>query len=189
MARKKDYSKEAIIDSTIDLISKYGKNSFSVRNVASHMKSSTQPIYSNFKDSDKLYRAVLLEVEKRLLVQIIHPYSQFPFRNMGYGFTLFAKENPNLFDAFFSDLEMNKIFIVKFLEKLRTILNQDARFSQMSPENKDSLLNTMWTFSYGLASLLIKGLVDDSSEDAIKEMVLETGTAIIAHHFRKGEGK
>ncbi|MEO1449819.1 MAG: hypothetical protein AAFV07_09815, partial [Bacteroidota bacterium] len=107
MPRKKGYTKEQIVAATIDLIAKYGKESFSVRNVANHMNISTQPIYSNLKDSNELYEAALLEVEKRILLQIAHPYSEFPFRNMGYGFVLFAKENPNLFDAFFNDIEMN----------------------------------------------------------------------------------
>ena len=185
MPRKKNHSKKEIIASALDLIEKYGKDSFSVRNVASHMHISTQPIYSNFKNSDQLYGMVLLEIEKKLLQQIAHPYTNFPFRNMGYGFVLYAKKFPNLFDAFFSDIDMNKKFIQKFLRKLREIVDTDPRFSAMSEEGKDSLLNTMWTFSYGYAFLVIKGLVPKNSEASIMEMILETGTAVILHHLKK----
>lgn len=99
MARKKDHSETKIIDACVDLIAKYGKESFSVRNVANHLGSSTQPIYSYFKDSNQLFQKTLTEIGNRLLDQINFPYTEFPFRNMGYGFTLFAKENPNLFSA------------------------------------------------------------------------------------------
>lgn len=185
MARKKDHSEKGIIEASVDLIAKYGKDSFSVRNVANHLNSSTQPIYSYFKDSDQLYNKTLLEIEHRLLEQIGHPYTEFPFRNMGYGFTLFAKENPNLFDAYFSDLEMNKKFVKKFLKKLRQIMGADPRFEKMSEKGKDGLLDTMWTFCYGYAFLIIKGVAKESSDEAVKEMVLETGNAIISYRFRK----
>lgn len=185
MARKKEHSRETIIDASLDMISKYGKDSFSIRNVANHLNASTQPIYSYFKDGRALYQATLLEIEKRLLAQISYPYSEYPFRNMGFGFTLFAKENPNLFDMYFSDMEMNKRFINKFLDKLRQIVDNDPRFVQLSSKGKDNLLQTLWTFSYGYAFLIIKGLVKDYSDEAIKETVLETGTAMITHTFRK----
>lgn len=183
MSRKKS-SEESIITSTLDLIDKCGKESFSVRNVANHMNISTQPIYSNFENSNQLYSATLAKIEKQLLKKISYPYSEFPFRNMGYGFVLYAKECPNLFDAFFSDIDMNKRFIKIFLKKLRDILDTDQRFYKMSDEGKDSLLTTMWTFSYGYASLIIKGLVDDSSDDSIMKMILDTGTAVIMHRLR-----
>lgn len=156
-----------------------------MRNVANHMHTSTQPLYSNFKDSSELYTVALLEIEKRLLQQIAHPYSEFPFRNMGYGFVLFARENPNLFDAFFYDIEMNKRFIKKFLERLREIVDTDPRFTKLSAAGKSSLLNTMWTFSYGYAFLIIKGLAPEKTEEAIKQLILDTGTAVIIHHLKK----
>ncbi len=185
MARNKDHSEKGITEATVDLIAKYGKDSFSVRNVANHLNCSTQPIYSYFKDSNQLYHKALLEIEHRLINQINYPYTDLPFRNMGFGFTLFAKENPNLFDAYFSDLEMNKQFLNKFLSKLRQILSKDSRFNKLGEKGKDKLLETMWTFCYGYAFLIIKGVAKDTSDEAIKEMVLETGTAIISYTTKK----
>lgn len=187
MARKKEHSRETIIEASLDMISKYGKENFSIRNVANHLNASTQPIYSYFTDGSSLYQANLLEIEKRLLAQISHPYTEYPFRNMGFGFTLFAKENPNLFDMYFNDMEMNKRFINKFLEKLREIVDNDPRFVNLSSKGKDQLLQTLWTFSYGYAFLIIKGLVKNASDEAIKETILETGTAMIAHVLKKEE--
>ncbi|MCB0641526.1 MAG: TetR/AcrR family transcriptional regulator [Phaeodactylibacter sp.] len=182
--KKSTHSREGILQATLELIARQGKEQYSVRNVARQLGASTQPIYSYFKDSTELYKSALLAIEQRLLAQIVHPYTEYPFRNMGYGFTLFAKENPRLFEAFFSDIEMNRRFINKFLVKLRAILDTDPRFREMSSPKKDSLLNTMWTFSYGYAFLIIRGLVPDDSDEAIKAMVLETGTAVIQYHFQ-----
>lgn len=185
MARKQSHNKETIIQTAVDLVGKYGKESFSVRNVAKHMNASTQPIYSYFKDTEELYSEVLMEIERLLLKQINIPYSEFVFRNMGFGFTLFAKENPNLFEAFFSEKERNKKFIHVFLQKLRDALDNDHRFHQVSPQGKDQLLEKMWTFSFGYANLIIRGLVEDTSDEVIKQMILDTGTAIIKETFVK----
>jgi AcrR family transcriptional regulator len=185
MARKNSYSEKSIVDATLDLIAKYGKESFSVRNVARHLNASTQPIYSYFRDSNQLYQKVLIEIEDRLLKQVNYPYTDFVFRNVGIGFMLFAKENPNLFDAFFSDLKMNQLFVGKFLSKLREIVDKDERFKKISKQGKDILLKTMWTYSYGYAFLIIKGLTEDTSDKIIKERITETGLAIISHIFQK----
>lgn len=185
MARKKGYSEKHIIEASIDLIAKFGKEKFSVRNVAYHLNASTQPIYSYFNNSDQLYHMVMLEIEKRLLNNINRPYSEYVFRNVGIGFILFAKDNPNLFDAFFSDLQMNKTFVEKFLTKLRDIVDTDGRFNEISASGKDTLLETMWTFSYGYAFLIIKGIANDTSEEAIKSMVAETGMAVISYLLHK----
>lgn len=185
MARKKSHNKEAILQTAVDLIDKYGKASFSVRNVAKHLNASTQPIYSYFSDTQDLYEQVLQEIERLLLQQINHPYSAFVFRNMGYGFTLFAKEHPNLFEAFFNEKERNQRFIHLFLKKLRDALDQDERFHHMSSQGKDLLLEKMWTFCFGYASLIIRGLVPDSSDEQIKQMVLDMGTAVIKDAMAK----
>ncbi|HAA11947.1 MAG TPA: hypothetical protein DCE41_09710 [Cytophagales bacterium] len=185
MARKKDHSEESIIAAAVALVAQKGREHFSVRNVARHMNASTQPIYSYFTDAQALYQATLKEIERRLLAQIAHPYSDYVFRNMGFGFTLFAKENPYLFEAFFSSHELNEKFIRLFLRKLREALDEDERFDQMSSEGKDSLLNKMWTFCFGYSTLIIKGLSSDNSDEVIKNTILDTGQAVILDQLRK----
>ncbi len=179
MSRKQESTKESVLAGALDLIEKHGMASFSVRNVAKHLQISTQPIYSYFGGSSDLYNAVLAEIERQLLAQIEYPYSEFVFRNMGYGFVLFAKEHPNLFSTFFHPNEVNEKFIKVFLEKLRVALDLDERFIQISSKGKDGLMEKMWTFSYGYAFLIVRGLVPNDSEKAIKDMILEVGTAVI----------
>lgn len=185
MARKATYSREMIINAAIEVIENYGKERYSVRNVADHMDASTQPIYSFFSDSPELYRETLLEIKKRLLAHTRINYSDFVFRNMGFGFTLFARDYPNLFRAFFDESDFDTQFVKDFLSDLRSALDTDNRFKALSSEGKDLLLEKMWTFSFGYANLIINGLVEDTSDKAIKKMILDVGTAIIKDAMQK----
>lgn len=184
MPRKTIYDRETIINAAIKLIEKDGHEGFSVRNIADIMGASTQPIYSSFSDSRELYKQVLFEIQERLLSQTRHPYSEYVFRNMGFGFVLFAKHNPNLFIAFFDDDEVNREFIDIFLGKLRQAMDEDHRFDSLSGPSKSLLLEKMWTFSYGYAMLIIKGLVANPTDENIKKMILDTGSAIIKETLR-----
>jgi len=111
MPRKQKNTRDSIIAASLEMIEKDGYDSFSVRNVASHMEISTQPLYSHFKDSTELYQAVLAAIEDRIIRQSEYPYTEHIFRNMGFGFVLFAKHHPNLFNAFFATNEVNEPFI------------------------------------------------------------------------------
>lgn len=185
MPRKATYNKTVIINAAVELIEKYGKERYSVRNVADHLESSTQPIYSFFSDSQELYRETLLEIKKRLLAHTKIQYSDYVFRNMGFGFTLFARDYPKLFRAFFESSDFNTQFVKEFLSDLRRALDSDERFVNVSSKGKDLLLEKMWTFSFGYANLIINGLVEEISDDSIKEMILDVGTAIIRDTLQK----
>lgn len=185
MVRKATYNRTSIINAAVEVIEKYGKESYSVRNIANHMDASTQPIYSFFSDSQELYRDTLLEIKKRLLAHTKIQYSDHAFRNMGFGFTLFARDYANLFRAFFDDSDFNTQFVKEFLDDLRAALDTDERFDQLSSRGKDLLLEKMWTFSFGYANLIINGLVKDTSDEAIKTMILDTGTAVIKDALQK----
>lgn len=185
MPRKTIYDRNAIINAAIELIERNGHEEFSVRNVADILGASTQPIYSSFSDSRELYKEVLLEIQERLLAQTRHPYSEYVFRNMGFGFVLFAKHNPNLFIAFFDDEEVNREFIDLFLSNLLQAMDEDQRFDSLSAASKSLLLEKMWTFSYGYAMLIIQGLVKNPTDENIKNMILNTGSAVIRDTLQK----
>ncbi|WNJ18375.1 TetR/AcrR family transcriptional regulator [Pontibacter sp. G13] len=185
MGRKKHHSRTSILEAAVELVDLQGKEHFAVRNLAKHIGASTQPIYSYFPDFKSLYDAVLEEIGKLHMAYINKPYSEYVFRNMGFGFTLFAKDHPNLFQAFFDDHDRNRTFIEGFLKGLRIALDNDERFDLMSSRGKDVLLDKMWTFCYGYASLIIKKLVLEDSDEQIKDRILETGRAIILDTLKR----
>lgn len=181
------YVKKDIVKAAVGLIREKGVKYFSARNVAKALKSSTQPIYSCFSDSGELYDAVMAEIKLKLIAHTEIEYTDKVFRNMGLGFTYFARDYPNLFIAFFQENEQNQKFIEQFLKDLRTALDQDVRFLEMSAGDKDLLLEKMWIFTYGYANLIIKGMVRETSDADIEKMIVEVGLAVIKEALG-GEG-
>ena len=182
------YDKETIIAAAVDLIKEQGAGYFSVRNVAKTMNCSTQPIYSSFSNSMELYAEVLAEIKRMFIAHTKKQYTDKLFRNMGLGFAYFARDYSNLFLAFFQDKEQNEQFVDQFLKDLRTALDDDTRFLDLSSEGKDGLLEKMWIFTYGYSDLIIKGIVKETSDAAIETMIVDTGTAIIKDVIAKEKG-
>ena len=173
------YNKETIIKAAVQLIADKGLDHFSARNLSKVMKCSVQPIYSNFSDISELLDAVLEEIKKKILDYTKYPHAEFVFRSMGLGFTFFARDYPNLFTAFFHSNQQNQKFIADFLGNLRRDLDKDHRFDTLSGEAKDSLLEVMWIFTYGYANLIVKGIIKETSDEAISKMVIEVGQVMI----------
>ncbi len=181
------FSKTDIINAALELIQEKGGNHFSVRNVAQILQSSPQPIYSNFKDVDELFDATLAEIKRRLIAYMQIAYTDKVFRNMGLGFTFFARDFPRLFSIFLEEGEQNQIFIDAFLKDLRTDLDLDQRFDSLSGEEKDTLLERMWIFTYGYANLIVKGIIKEISNNEIEKMVVEVGTIMIKNALVGGK--
>jgi hypothetical protein len=49
----------------------------------------------------------------------------------------------------------------------------------MAEEDSKQMLNKMWVFTHGLASLLCVGLVDDESDEHIVSILDSVGTVVI----------
>ncbi|WNJ18431.1 TetR/AcrR family transcriptional regulator [Pontibacter sp. G13] len=185
MAVKTKYDRASIIQAAVKLVEEQGHAKYSVRNVAQALNSSTQPIYSHFQDSHEVYEEVLAEIKRRLVAHTRIEYTEFIFRNIGFGFTIFARDYPNLFTAFFDDSGANREFVKEFLSDMRDALDLDERFHLVPAVEKDKLLNKMWTLSYGYTHLIIRGMVDDVSDEALQEFLLDAGTAIIKDTLTK----
>ena len=179
------YSKQDIINAAIQLIDEKGLEHFSVRNVAGVLKSSIQPIYSNFSDVSALLDAVLLQIKENLLAYTKMEHADQVFRNMGVGFALFARDFPNQFTAFYHKNEQHQKFIQQFLKDLREDLELDDRFAKVSSADKDKLLETMWIFTYGYANLIVKGIITETSNQNIADMVIGVGTIVIKDTLNK----
>ena len=79
MPKKPTTTKEAMIDGAFRLIREHGYEALTVRNLASFLGCSTQPIMYQFPDTDILKRSGL--PESRCISQRIYTCSRRSFRN------------------------------------------------------------------------------------------------------------
>ncbi len=95
------FSREKILNATVELIQKKGLGAVSARSIAAEIGSSTAPIYSYFPRMEELHRDVTVMLAKKLTVYMEKEYTSIRFLNMGIGMTIFARENPNYYEALF----------------------------------------------------------------------------------------
>ncbi len=179
MPPKTRFTRTDVISASFDVAKAEGIHALTARKIASQLKSSTAPVYSHFEAMEELKREVLLKTKDLLFEYSIRPYTDRVFLNMGVGIAVFARDYPMLFRALFLETGQSKDIVVEYLKSLEERMIYDERFTSLPAEERRELLKKMWIFTQGLASLICAGLLDDDSDESIKEMLLGVGTPVI----------
>ena len=67
MANKEKYSKQYILEKTIEYIEKYGIDNINARDLGEFINTSTQPIFRNFLNMEELKKEAYYEIKNRYL--------------------------------------------------------------------------------------------------------------------------
>lgn len=161
----KKVSKQKILEASIDVIKKYGYEKLSVRNIAKQLGCSTQPIYSEFGDKQKLEKAVYQEAQKhhkKYAEQFAKNMDVMPYMAVGMGFVKFAKQEKQLFRFLYMQnkwsAENESFDYAKIIEKIKTTHN-------LSSKKAMALHGDMTIYAYGLAVLENLGITNFSDEE------------------------
>ncbi len=178
MPPKKKFTKEDILRAAFNIVKKHGLDKLTARYVAVKLKSSQVPVYSNFSSMTALRKEVLKMAKDLMFEYSTKPYTDRTFLNIGTGIVLFARDNKNLFRALFLEKAVMKEIVDDYLNSIKVEMKKDLRFKDMTGDERNGLLIKMWIFTHGLASLVCVGLVKDSRESIINEL-LGVGSAVI----------
>jgi hypothetical protein len=148
--------------------------------VAGRLNSSTQPVYSWFKSVAELRRQVLVRAVALLGQYIARPHTTRTFLNVGVGIALFAKDHRELYRALFLENHPDGDIIREFHASINEIQDQDSRFTGNSAAVRRRMINKMWIFSHGLATLVCANLMTDDSADYILDSLNDFGSAVVA---------
>ena len=158
MPPKPKFTKEQMIDAAIDLICEQGADRLTARELGKQLGSSSCPIFTLFKDMDE----VKAEVKKRA-VEVFTSYMAVAenytpaYKKRGMQWVKFASENPRLFRLLFMQETDVKSFddaqkIIPF-DKQNDI-DIIMRDYNATKEQAEHLFKQMWTFTYGMCSLV-----------------------------------
>jgi hypothetical protein len=147
----------------MDLVENQGMRVLSARNVAKQLTSSTAPVYSGFSSIDELKREVLNKSEVLLIAYIKTPYTDRVFLNMGVGIALFSRDQRELYRTLFLKKNEFKDIVDGFLSTMKDRIREDHRFTKMPVEGRNSMVDKMWIFAHGLATLICVGFIDGDS--------------------------
>lgn len=169
----KKITRQKILEASIDVIKKYGYEKFSVRNIAKQLGCSTQPIYSEFGDKQKLEKAVYQESQKhhkKYAEQFAKDLGVMPYMAVGMGFVKFAKQEKQLFKFLYMQNKWsskNESFDYdKIIEKIKTT-------HTLSSKQAMTLHGDMAIYAYGLAVLENLRMTNFSDKEILERFEAE----------------
>jgi AcrR family transcriptional regulator len=170
MARRKTITREHILNAAHEVVSTEGFSGFTARNIASKMKSSTQPIYLEFKNMDELREAFFEEVETYLRDEIFsREISGDSIIDLTLNYVDFAKKEKMLFRALFVEDHadgklLNEFGFQMFSERAK----EREEYKDMNDESLHTAFLSNWITATGLASLATSGRMNATSEEIIQ---------------------
>lgn len=173
------FSRDDVIEAAMELIQSHGLSSVTARGVAEKLGSSVAPVYRQFSSMEEL----LEEIARRVLALLVdysrRTWSEHTFLNMGTGIAMFAVDYPNLYRALFLDRERLQGVVAEFSQSLGEDLGEYKSFESLPDQVRGNLLETMWMFTHGLASLIAVGLSEKRDLESIIQFLGKTGGAVI----------
>lgn len=130
MARKTLFDRKMVLDAAFFIFKYRGIEHFTIRNIAKVLKSSTTPIYANFKNMDELEDALVQKITGFFLEPIKELEDYYTYENLSIALCLFVKRHRKLFEVIFlrSEGHVKNRIKIKLLKVLRDIMTQDKNF-------------------------------------------------------------
>lgn len=185
MAPKQSITKEEISEAAFDIVRQKGMSFLTARNVAKKLGISTRPVYSHFSSMKDLQKEAMSKARELMLAYVAKPYTNCAFLNMGTGATFFARDHKALYKLLFMENKDFKDLVNEFHLDLRKQMKKDGRFTRMTQQERDDLLNKMWIFTHGLASFICVGLIENDSDPFIIEIMDQVGSAVVVAAVKK----
>lgn len=185
MPPKVKYTKDDVIGAALAMVEENGLVNLTARRVAGKLGSSTAPVYRYFATMDELSETVIEKTQKLLLEYTSRSYTDRVFLNMGIGVSLFACEHRQVYRALLLEGDKYNKVVMELLKVLETNLTTDQRCESLSNSERRALLYKMWTFTYGMASLICVGLNKDCSQEQITKTLENVGADVIGATLAK----
>ena len=157
MARTVSFSKEEILEKSVNYIKKYGYSSLTVRSLAKYIGCSTQPLFRNFENFN-VYKKELKGYLRKDYESFIAKYvnKEDYLYTISYAYALYAKEEPNaFFSMFMADLAGSRT-VKEVLDTDRnkeTIIAMTKQYN-ISLEDANKIYRDVRFYTHGMATQL-----------------------------------
>ena len=183
MSPKVKITKEDIINAALNLVRKSGVKSLNARAIAAFLKSSTQPIFSNFATMDELQSAVILAAYGKYL-DFLNKESEsnkYPkYKAFGMAYIRFAKEEKELFKLLFMRDRKGEGFVSTFDFEASVEMIMSA--NGISKEKAERIHFETWMCVHGIATIIATSFLE-LDWDSISDMLTDVYMGIRAKHI------
>lgn len=177
MARTIKYSKEDILEKSVDFIKTYGYSKLTVRELANYIGCSTQPIFKNYANFD-MYKNELKLYLRKDYSAFIHKYVDIKdyLYTISYAYAFYAKKEPNIFFTLFMTDFAGSRTVEEVLNTDRNIETINAMVKQykISLEDAKKVYREVRFYTHGIATQLCVNSIklnDSEIKDLIKNNI------------------
>ncbi len=181
MARKKEISKDKILDTAYKMAIKDGIEGLTARSIAKAGHFSTQPLYLEFDNMEDLRAQVLKRISDDLRAHILQQkYTGEPLIDLDLSYIDFAKKHVNLFRAMFVDSKFGSKIIADTLMDLGV-----EKFNEQYPDtdyDQDKIHNIVvanWISTTGIAALVVNEIASFSQNQIINVLNAQIHDAML----------
>lgn len=151
MAKRTRYTRESIINTSIEIIRSEGADALSARSICKRLGCSVAPIFWVFKNMDELLGEVRKTAQKLFNDYVADSVNYVPaFKEFGLRLIRFSREEPNLFHFIFLEKASEDSFATDIVSA--TLKMNEPHFD-ITPEQSGIIFKHVWPFACGLALL------------------------------------
>lgn len=181
MARKKEISKEKILDIAYKMAVTNGLDCLTARNIAKTGHFSTQPLYLEFSNMDEIRSLVLERISDNLKEKFLQEkYTGDPLIDLYLSYINFSQKHVKLFRAMFVDGKFGSQIIANTLMTLGT-----TKFKEQYPEVdyddekiKDIVIAN-WISTTGMAALVVNKIATFNQDQIINVLNAQIHDAML----------
>lgn len=181
MARKKEISKEKILNTAYKMAVKGGIEGLTARNIAKAGHFSTQPLYLEFDNMEDLRIQVLEKISTDLRTHVLQQeFTGDPLIDLDLSYIDFAENHVNLFRAMFVDGKFGSKVIADTLMDLGV-----KKFNEQFPDtgyDADKIKNIVvanWISTTGMAALVVNKIASFNQNQIINVLNAQIHDAML----------
>jgi AcrR family transcriptional regulator len=182
--------KEALISAGLEILSKKGIESLSLRNVAKQIGVSHTAPYNHFRDKQDLLAAISAAGHKQFHIVLLETYQKFKntpkdlITEIAWAYLQFALQNPDKFKLMFSgalEEEENHPEFEEITQKTINLFEEIIRFCQsngaLGEGNVYKIAITLWSSVHGFTMLVLEDqfppnyLQDQNLKELLKAVI------------------
>ena len=183
MPPKIKITREKIISEAIDIVRKNGIDAVNARSIATVLRCSTQPVFSNFSTMDELKFAILVEAEKIYMeyAQKETQKGEYPiYKANGMAYIKFAKEECELFKLLFMRDRRNEDYYIEseLNNQMESIVHNNTG---LEDDNVQIFHMEMWAYVHGIATMFATGYLN-IEWDFVSRMLTDSYQGLLKHY-------
>lgn len=175
------YSKDKIIEVSLQIIKEKGIEELSARNIAKSLGSSVIPIFTYFDNMDVLKNEVINKIIDIYNSYIEKGLKENSFKGTGVAYIKFARENKNYFKILFmNECKSNSITEMLHAKEFKNeeISKEVSEKSGLSNESISKIRVHCWLTVHSIATMIVTNYCDFSDEE-ISEILTDEYTALV----------